>query len=179
MNKRGFSWLAAVFTVAAGAAILLVVAGCGGGGGGANSTSSTSSARIIDGTTGTVVNIDPANEYDYDSFTVDLNIFQGLYGFPSGAKLAPVLATGCNHSADLQTWTCELRHDVKFSNGDPMTSADVKYSFDRVQKIKGDQGIYTLLSDLKRTTVTGKYTVIFHRKSPFSVWPYMLSSSAG
>ena len=146
MPKRAFRWLPAVLTAVAAAAILLVVAGCGDSGGGANSTNSAgSSARIIDGTTGTVVNIDPANEYDYDSFTVDLNIFQGLYGFPNGAKLAPVLATGCNHSADLTTWTCQLRHGVKFSNGDAMTAADVKYSFDRVLKIKGDQGIYGLV----------------------------------
>src|SRR5438876_4372496 len=137
-----------------------------------------SSSVIIDGTTGTVVNIDPANEYDYDSFTVDLPIFQGLYGFPSGAKLAPVLATGCSHTKNLKTWTCHLRHGVKFSNGDSMTSADVKYSFDRVQAIKGDQGIWTLLTYLKSTTVSGPYTVVFHLTAPDSVWPYILSTNA-
>jgi peptide/nickel transport system substrate-binding protein len=180
MGKRRFSWLRTVLTVVATAAIVLLAAGCGGGGGGGgNSTSSNSSAQIIDGTTGTVVNIDPANQYDYDSFTVDLNIFQGLYGFPNGAKLQPVLATGCTHSSDLKTWTCQLRHNVKFSNGDPMTSADVKYSFDRVLKIKGDQGIYTLLSDLGSTTTSGPYTVVFHLKAPFSIWPYILSTNAG
>ena len=115
-----------------------------------------SASEVIDGTTDTVVNIDPANEYDYGSFTVDLLIFQGLYGFPHGATLAPVLATGCTHSANLATWTCNLRHNVKFSDGTPMTSADVKWSFDRVQKIKGDQGIWTLLSNLKSTTSTGR-----------------------
>jgi peptide/nickel transport system substrate-binding protein len=134
---------------------------------------------IVDGSTGTVVNIDPANEYDYDSFSVDLNIFQGLYGFPHGAKLQPVLATGCTHSSDLKTWTCKLRHGVKFSNGDPMTSADVKYSFDRVQAIKGDQGIYTLLSYLNSTTTKGAYTVVFHLSHADSIWPYILSTNAG
>jgi peptide/nickel transport system substrate-binding protein len=174
MGKRRFRWLQAVL-VAAAAAMALVVAGCGGGGG----SGSNSNAQIIDGTTGTVVNIDPANEYDYDSFTVDLNLFQGLYGFPNGAKLAPVLATGCSHSADLKTWTCQLRHNVKFSNGDPMTSADVKYSFDRVLKIKGDQGIYTLLSALSTVSTSGAYTVVFHLNTADSVWPYILSTNAG
>jgi peptide/nickel transport system substrate-binding protein len=134
---------------------------------------------IVDGSTGTVVNIDPANEYDYDSFSVDLNIFQGLYGFPHGAKLAPVLATGCTHSTNLKTWTCKLRHNVHFSNGDLMTSTDVKYSFDRVQAIQGDQGIYTLLSYLGSTTTSGQYTVVFHLTHPFSIWPYILSTNAG
>ena len=36
-------------------------------------------------------------------------------------------------------------------NGTPFTSADVKWTFDRVIKIKGDQGIYALLSNLKST----------------------------
>ena len=73
--------------------------------------SAAASNVIIDGTTGTVVNIDPANQYDYDSFTLDLPLFQGLYGFPHGAKLAPVLATGCKASEDLKTWTCGALND--------------------------------------------------------------------
>ena len=170
MTKRKFRGLVAVLTVAA-AVVAVIATGAYG--------SSKSGGVLIDGSTGTVVNIDPANEYDYDSFTVDLNIFQGLYGFPNNATLQPVLATGCTHSSNLKTWTCQLRHNVKFSNGDPMTSADVKYSFDRVQKIKGDQGIYTLLSYLKSTTVSGKYTVVFHLTNPDSIWPYILSTNAG
>jgi len=141
--------------------------------------SATASSVVIDGTTGTVINIDPANEYDYDSFTLDLPLFQGLYGFPDGAKLQPVLAQVCNASANLKIWTCTLRKNVKFSDGTPMTSADVKWSFDRVLKIKGDQGTYSLLSNLQKTTVAGPNRVIFHLKEPQSTWPYILSTNAG
>ncbi len=162
-------------TVLAGLAAVAVVAGTSLAG----TTSHKASGVIIDGTTGTVVNIDPANEYDYDSFTLDLTMFQGLYGFPHGAKLQPVLATKCSHSANLKTWTCSLRHNVKFSDGSPMTSADVKWSFDRVIKIKGDQGIDSLLSNLKSTSTSGAYTVVFHLKSPQSTWPYILATNAG
>ncbi len=170
MGKRRKLLLAGLAAAAVAVAAVLATSAYGG---------SKSSGIIIDGSTGTVVNIDPANQYDYDSFTVDLNIFQGLYGFPHGAKLQPVLATGCTHSKDLKTWTCQLRHGVKFANGDPMTSADVKYSFDRVQKIKGDQGIYTLLTYLKSTTTNRPV----HRRLPpdgaDSIWPYILSTNAG
>src|SRR5438094_262436 len=136
--------------------------------GGAGHRAAAASGVIVDGTTDTVVNIDPANQYDYGSFTLDLPLFQGLYGFPHGAKLQPVLATGCKASADLKTWTCALRHGVKFADGTPMTSADVKWSFDRVNKIKGDQGIYTLISNMKSVSVPGAYTVVFHLKTPQS-----------
>ncbi len=145
----------------------------------ASSGSKAAAPIIIDGTTDSITNIDPANEYDYGSFTLDLPLFQGLYGFPHGAKLEPVLATGCKSSANLKTWTCQLRHNVKFSDGSPMTSADVKWSFDRVIKIKGDQGIDSLLTNLKSTTTKGAYTVVFHLKEAQSTWPFILATNAG
>jgi peptide/nickel transport system substrate-binding protein len=160
-------------------AVVLAIAASQSFAGGANHKSAAASGVIVDGTTDTVVNIDPANQYDYGSFTLDLPLFQGLYGFPNGAKLQPVLATGCKSSADLKTWTCALRHGVKFADGTPMTSADVKWSFDRVNKIKGDQGIYTLLSNLKSVSVSGTYTAVFHLKTPQSTWPLILSTNAG
>ena len=179
MNWRWSSRRVALVTaVVAGLTGVAVLAGASL----ANSTThrtASASSIIVDGTTDSVVDIDPANEYDYGSFTVDLPIFQGLYGFPDGAALQPVLATGCKASSNLKTWTCQLRHGVKFWDGNPMTSADVKYSFDRVQKIKGDQGIYTLLSNLASTTVSGTYTVVFHLKTPQSTWPFILSTNAG
>ena len=169
---------ALIASMLASLAVVAVVAGQSLASAGSHHAAKASSV-IIDGTTDTVVNIDPANEYDYGSFTVDLLIFQGLYGFPNGAKLQPVLATGCKASANLKTWTCGLRKNVKFSDGNTMTSADVKYSFDRVLKIKGDQGIYTLLSNLKSTTTSGPNTVVFHLKAPQSTWPFILSTNAG
>src|SRR6476661_4199551 len=137
-------------------AVVLAVAASQSFAGGASHNSAAASGVIVDGTTDTVVNIDPANQYDYGSGTLDLPLFQGRYGFPYGAKLQPVLA-----------------------DGTPMTSADVKWSFDRVNKIKGDQGIYTLLSNLKSVSVSGAYTVVFHLKTPQSTWPLILSTNAG
>jgi peptide/nickel transport system substrate-binding protein len=139
----------------------------------------TASSTLIDGTTDSVTNIDPANEYDYGTFTLDLLLFQGLYGYPHGSKLEPVLATGCKPQGTTKTWACTLRRNVKFADGTPMTSADVKHSFDRVLKIKGDQGIYALLSNLASTTTNGTYGVTFHLKAPQSTWPFILATNAG
>jgi peptide/nickel transport system substrate-binding protein len=139
----------------------------------------TQASVLVDGTTDSVTNIDPANEYDYGTFTIDNLLFQGLYGFPHNAKLEPVLATGCKAKGNLATWACTLRRNVKFSDGSPFTSADVKWSFDRVLKIKGDQGIYALLSNLKSVSVNGTYGVTFHLKSPQSTWPFILATNAG
>src|SRR5262245_9538883 len=134
---------------------------------------------LVSGTTDSVTNLDPANEYDYGTFTLDLLMFQGLYGYPNGSTLEPVLAKSCKPKGSTITWSCTLRSGVKFADGTPLTSADVKHSFDRVLKIKGDQGIYALLSNLKSTTTNGTYGVTFHLKSPQSTWPFILATSAG
>jgi peptide/nickel transport system substrate-binding protein len=141
-----------------------------------HSTAST----IIDGTTDTVTNIDPAGNYDYGSATVDLLIYEHLFDYPLGHKTpTPSLATGCTANAAQTAWTCTLRQGVKFSNGDPFTSTDVKWSFDRVNKIKDPSGIYGLLGNLKNVKTNGAYSVTFNLKHPQSTWEFILTTGAG
>ena len=49
---------------------------------------------------------------------------------PDG-HLSPCLATRWHESEDGLTYDFELRHGVKFHNGDPFTAEDVKFSFER------------------------------------------------
>jgi len=59
-----------------------------------------------------------ADETDGESLRVCGQIGEGLFGFvTAGAETKPLLATACEASADLLTWTCTLRTGVKFHNG--------------------------------------------------------------
>jgi peptide/nickel transport system substrate-binding protein len=148
---------------------------------GASARTNSSSSIITDGTTDTVTNIDPAGNYDYGTATVDYMIFNRLLASGPGKDLKPhaELATKCASMGNLKTWACDLRKNVKFSNGDPFTSTDVKFSFDRTIKIKDPSGISSLLSNLKSTTTSGPYRVVFHLKEPQSTWPLILTTTAG
>lgn len=42
---------------------------------------------------------------------------------------APGLAEGCEPSSDYMTWTCTLREGLRWSDGTPLTSEDVAFSF--------------------------------------------------
>jgi peptide/nickel transport system substrate-binding protein len=134
---------------------------------------------LIDGTTDSVVNIDPAGSYDFGSKLIQDQIFQHLLeSGPGGLVPHPVLATSCSFKGGLTIYACTLRKGVKFHDGSEMTSADVKWSFDRVVKIKDPSGVYQLLSNLQSVSVAGKYGVVFHLKTPEATWPNFLTTTA-
>ena len=59
------------------------------------------------------------------------NVYDGLVRVTKdGANLEPALATKWDTSPDGLTWTFTLRPGVKFSDGTPLTSNDVKVSLD-------------------------------------------------
>ncbi len=59
------------------------------------------------------------------------NIFEGLVALDRNSKIIPALAESWETSADGMKYIFRLRKNAKFHDGTPMTSADVKFSFDR------------------------------------------------
>ncbi|MBV1707997.1 MAG: ABC transporter substrate-binding protein [Hyphomicrobiales bacterium] len=59
------------------------------------------------------------------------NIFEGLTKIGEDFSVSPLLARSWSFSKDLKTLTFQLQQGVKFQDGQPFTSADVKYSFER------------------------------------------------
>jgi peptide/nickel transport system substrate-binding protein len=183
MKRRTTGWLLVSATALAAAAVLPATSAVG-----AHRTQEaaatpmvkTVSNVIIDGTTDSVTNIDPAGNYDYGSGTVDLLIFEHLLDFKKpGAAPQPSLASSCGFVGEsLTTYTCTVRSGVKFSNGSPLTAEDVKWSFDRVKKIHDPSGIDFLIENLKSVSTAGN-KVTFHLKTPQSTWPLLLTTGAG
>src|SRR6201996_3697493 len=50
-----------------------------------------------------------------------------------GQKMGPSLAESWQESPDGKTYEFKLRPGLKFHNGDPLTTEDVKFSFERYQ----------------------------------------------
>jgi len=66
----------------------------------------------------------------YDSFVVD-SIFVGMVQLNDQGSLYCELCTSYSVASDGVTWTFKLRAGLKFSDGTPLTSADVVYSINR------------------------------------------------
>src|SRR5437879_3333843 len=83
-------------------------------------------ARSEDNTT-----LDPVKAVKVQTIYVLNHIFETLYQTSrDGKQTDPWLATGVDVSKDQLTWVFHLRANVKFSDGTPLTAADVKFSLD-------------------------------------------------
>src|SRR5437867_10980867 len=106
--KRKFSWRLAglgVFVLAL-AAVVAVWAGVG--------QSRTTATVLIDGTTDSVTNIDPAGNYDFGSATVDYLLFEHLLDFHAGGgQPYPNLASKCGFvGGSVTKYSCTLRKGI-------------------------------------------------------------------
>ncbi|MEU8503442.1 ABC transporter substrate-binding protein [Streptomyces brevispora] len=132
------------------------------------------------GTTDAVTSLDPAGAYDAGSWAMYSNVYQSLMTFKSGAIVPePDAAESCGFiGGKLQTYQCKLRDDLTFSNGREMTAEDVKYSFERMLKIKTDVGPSVLYPSLKNVVADGR-TITFNLSSRDATFPQKLATGSG
>jgi peptide/nickel transport system substrate-binding protein len=172
---RRKSFLAATSIVALGA----LVAACGSNGSAANKSSGSvnKSATIVWGTTDTFKSLDPAYDYDNLGQQVIYNVYQNLLKVAPGAnKPSPDAASSCDFTGTT-TYTCTLKPNLKFSNGDALDANAVVYSFKRMVAINDPNGPAVLLGSMKSVAAQGD-KVVFTLASHDNTWPYVLATLA-
>src|SRR6266446_4790507 len=92
-------------------------------------------------------------------------MYSQLVRFDPDMNPIPELAESWEVSKDALTWTFKLRQGVKFHDGQEMTSADVKFTFDRLfEKSPGKSDFIAV----DKVEPAGKYAVKFITKEPFA-----------
>jgi len=84
--------------------------------------------------------LDPGRTIEVNGMSVEKACYDTLVTF-YGEDLRtprPLLATAWRGSADGRTFTLTLRPGVRFASGNALTSADVKWSFDRILNLKAN-----------------------------------------
>jgi peptide/nickel transport system substrate-binding protein len=167
-------WLTAPLAAGRSAALL---SGCGTEQGD-GAASSGDNIRV--GMSDEVMATDPAAGYDPGSWLLFNNVFQSLLSFPKGTtEPQPEAAETCDFQGASTVYRCTLREGLKFSNGNPLTSKDVKFSFDRALKIDDPAGPAPLLSTIKSIETPDDLTVVFRLKTPDATFPSKIASGAG
>ena len=82
-------------------------------------------------------------------------------------EFVPSLAERFEESEDHKTFTFHLRADATFHNGKPLTSADVKYTFDSLLSPALKSPIRGAVDKISSIDAPDPLTVIFHAREPF------------
>jgi peptide/nickel transport system substrate-binding protein len=109
-------------------------------------------------------------------------VFQGLVRLNMNDQWEPVLATEVptldngGISKDGLTWTFHLRKDVKWSDGQPFTARDVKFT----AELANNKAIHITYAQgfdkIAAIDTPDDYTVVYHLKQPYA--PFMESVAA-
>jgi peptide/nickel transport system substrate-binding protein len=86
---------------------------------------------------------------------------------PDVALLVPTQENG-GISRDGKTITYHLRHGVEFSDGYPLTSADVKFTWRQIMNPRNDVGYRYPYDQIASIDTPDPYTVIVHLKAPLA-----------
>lgn len=161
-----------------------VLAACGG-----TDSGDSGGKAIVVGTTDSFVSdkkapapFDPAYAYSYDAgaWNILRPTLQSLLRIPRGGGLpVPDAASGCRFTdTESESYRCKLRSGLKFSNGDAVTAADVKFSLDRVTRINDSNGPAGLLDNIDTIEPVSDHELVFHLKTPDATFPYKLATPA-
>jgi len=159
-------------TVAASALLLaLGVAACGGSGSGSGSaggSGSNASTLLRVGTLNKFEQTNPFNAFNFTDYFVQQMEYPYLIQYDSQGKIIPDFATKWETSADGKTWTFHLVPNAKWSDGKPLTSADVAFTLNTI--IKYQTGATALdeayVTGMKNVTAPDPTTAVVHYNGP-------------
>src|SRR5213593_3266161 len=116
---------------------------------------------------GEVTNLDPHKVPAFTSARVFELVYSYLMRLDEGLGVQPDLADSMpTTSSDGKTVTVKIRSGVKFHNGDALTSADVKYTFDRIIDAKNAAVARSFFGDVDTISAPDATTVVFNLKTP-------------
>lgn len=193
-------------THALGAAALsatLLLTGCGANSASTAAGTASASAGTVKGGTLTIlqssskINFDPAKSQSLAITSLGL-VERRLTTWDIGpdrpAKVVPDLATTTGTpSDDGKTWTYTLKPGLKYADGSPITSADIKYGIERsfASALTGGLGYHKGLlvggenyqgpytgGDLASVETPDARTIVFHLNKSYGDWPWVASTPA-
>jgi peptide/nickel transport system substrate-binding protein len=143
-----------------------LVAACGSSSGGSSGGAKKGGDLIIVRAQDSV-NMDKTTVFSNASLWVYQQMYETLVAMTDdGQGVKPWLAESYEMSPDNLSCKLKLRPGVKFHNGQPLTSADVKFSIDESSKTKG--GWEFINSAIKEVTTPDELTVVVTTKYPWA-----------
>jgi peptide/nickel transport system substrate-binding protein len=121
-------------------------------------------------TSADITTLDPHFSTSVNDITITFQIFDNLATRTPDLQLVPQLATEWK-AVDDTTWEFKLRPNVKFHNGDPLTSRDVKFTFERLLNPETKALPATAFGTVASIEAPDDLTVRFITKAPDPLLP--------
>ena len=122
-------------------------------------------------------NLDPRVGTDAQSERIDELIFDALLKRDEHFNLQPALAERWEITDPL-TYVFHLRHGVKFSDGRPLTSRDVKWTLDSIRNGSIITPKASTFRYVQSVEVRDDFTVVVHLSEPYAALLWNLSDGA-
>ena len=121
--------------------------------------------------------VDPGRMFEPTGLLIDHAMYDTLLTFAGSdvSKPVPDLAASYTASSDGKVYTFKLRTDAKFSDGTPITSADVVFSLNRVAALKGNP---SFLMDGITVKAPDASTVVLTSATPNPAIPFIVPNPA-
>ncbi len=105
-----------------------------------------------------IISLDPAETFEFSGGEVTGNVYDKLVGFDFAdpSKMHGELAQSWTISPDGMTYTFQLKPGIKFHSGNPLTAADVVYSFQRAVTLNKTPGFILTQFGLNKDTVLAR-----------------------
>ncbi|MGI8873630.1 MAG: ABC transporter substrate-binding protein [Egibacteraceae bacterium] len=110
--------------------------------------------------------LDPHLTTASPSFTINEQIYDVLVETTPDLQFESSIATDWETSEDQLTWTFTLRDDVVFHDGEPLTAADVVYSYERVSDEESGAANTFRLATVESVTAPDDTTVEIQLTEP-------------
>lgn len=112
--------------------------------------------------------LDPHEAGSSAGGAVSKNVWDKLVAYNNDLTLRYRLAEALEPNADGSSWRIRLRRGVRFSDGSPLTSRDVLWSFERMlDPARPSSGDLSMV-DLARTRADGENAVVVEMKYPLA-----------
>lgn len=122
-----------------------------------------------------LVTADPARMYETTGGIVLHAVYDSLLTFADGNADAPLPSVASDWSVndDATEYTFTIRDDITFSDGTPLTPADVVFSLNRVKNVQGNG---SFLMDGLTVEATDDQTVVITSEEPNTAVPAIVTS---
>ncbi len=104
------------------------------------------------------------NDVDADLSSL---MYSGLFKYDNNKKIVPDLAENLSIAPDQKTYNIELKKNLKWSDGEPITTDDILFTFETLQNAETGSPLITSFQGM-RVEKTGDNSIRFTLKTPYA-----------